>query len=166
MAWVKSYHLENPSTQAIMTKRELPATATAVTVHFWIRKEKVCLGTLLRNDSGKLAYEAEDTVLQENTWHHVALVKDDIQVHFYVDGALQESAEHERTGEFNITEPLYVGVHHFSGTWNCPFDGIIDEVAVFRSALSEDEIRRYMGGIVAAVHPLKKLTKTWGEIKE
>ena len=44
-------------------------------------------------------------------------------------------------------------------------DGIIDEVAVYRRALTEDEIKQDMKGIKTAVSPSGKLATTWASIK-
>jgi len=49
---------------------------------------------------------------------------------------------------------------------NLNLDSTIDEVAVYRKALSEEEIKRDMEGIKGfAVSPSDRLTTTWGEIK-
>lgn len=47
------------------------------------------------------------------------------------------------------------------------FDGIIDEVAIYDRALSEDELRDLAGGLLSetAVAPAGKLIKTWADIK-
>jgi hypothetical protein len=44
---------------------------------------------------------------------------------------------------------------------------MIDDVAIYNRALSEDEILEVMekGHQIIAVQPLSKLTKCWGEIK-
>ncbi|MCH8293101.1 hypothetical protein IH992_18585 [Candidatus Poribacteria bacterium] len=45
------------------------------------------------------------------------------------------------------------------------FNGAIDEVAVFRRALSLDEIKQVMNGDLLAVSPKDRLATTWGSLK-
>jgi hypothetical protein len=111
------------------------------------------------------AFDATDAVLKENKWHHVAWVKDDSELQVYVDGNLKQKVKHDRKGELTSTEPLRVGIHHYGDTWNDPFIGIIDEVAVFRSALDENDVKQLMNNILA-VQTSGKLATTWGEIKQ
>ena len=50
-------------------------------------------------------------------------------------------------------------------SWPIWFDGLIDEVAVYNRALSEDEISRNFAEKGLAVQPTDKLPQTWGAIK-
>ena len=45
-------------------------------------------------------------------------------------------------------------------------DGIIDEVAIWSRALSEDEIRTVMRSPMFPVSPKDKVTTTWGDMKQ
>ena len=49
--------------------------------------------------------------------------------------------------------------------WPIWFDGLIDEVAVYNRALSENEISRNFAENGLAVQPTDKLAHTWGELK-
>jgi hypothetical protein len=49
--------------------------------------------------------------------------------------------------------------------WPIWFDGLIDEVAVYNRALSEDEISQNFAENGLAVQPTDKLPHTWGKIK-
>jgi len=42
---------------------------------------------------------------------------------------------------------------------------VIDEVAIFNRALSEEEVQAAMGGIETAVKPEGKLAASWGSVK-
>ena len=50
-------------------------------------------------------------------------------------------------------------------SWPIWFDGLIDEVAVYNRALSEDEISQNFAENGLAVQPTDKLPQTWGAIK-
>jgi len=71
------------------------------------------------------------------------------------DAAIKEIPDTEM--DFDIGDDRGVGLNS---------DSTIDEVAVYRKALSEEEIKRDMGGIEGfAVRPSDRLTTTWGRIK-
>ena len=58
--------------------------------------------------------------------------------------------------------------YHIAGTFDGETIGVMDEVAIFDKALSEDEIRSLMTKGLASlmdVEPEGKLSLTWGEIK-
>ncbi len=136
------------------------------TATLFIRKENDFLFVEFRDSiQGMFAFDATDAVVTENTWHHVAWVKDDTELRFYVDGNLMQTEEHNRAGTVNGTQPMVIGVHHYGATWNAPFNGIIDNVAVFKAALNEDDIRSRMKNAASVEHP-GKLAATWGEIKD
>lgn len=165
MAWIKAYELEFPQFQTIISKRVPVAGDGNPTASLFIQSEKTHLFVEFRDSiQGMFAFEAEDAVLTANVWHHVAWVKDDSELRFYIDGDLKQKVDHDRVGELNTTQPLYVGVHHYGDTWNAPFIGIIDEVAVFNSSLDENDMTQFMENVLP-VQPLEKLTTTWAKIK-
>lgn len=165
MAWIKTYELESPQSQTIISKRVPVAGDGNPTATLFIRKEKTCLGVEFRDSiQGMFAFDAEDALLTKNAWHHVAWVKNDTELQFYVDGKMMQKVEHDREGEVNTTQPLYVGVHHYGTIWNAPFIGIIDEVAVFKSSLDENDMKQFMKNVLP-VQPLEKLATTWAKIK-
>ena len=59
---------------------------------------------------------------------------------------------------------------NIGGRQGSSYTGIIDEVGVFKEALSDEDLREIMeNGLektAFAVHPSEKLTTTWGKIKE
>ncbi len=77
-----------------------------------------------------------------NEWHHYAFVKDKEQKRIYLDGVLLIE-QTEGVAEFttDVTR-LYVGSASDS---NAP-DGIIDDVAIYKGALSQQEIAALAGG--------------------
>jgi hypothetical protein len=165
MAWIKTYQLEIAQYQLIMSKRVPVAGDGMETASLFIMQNADFLFVEFRdNVMGMFAVEATDAVLTENTWHHVAWVKDDAELRFYIDGELKQTAEHDRDGTVNGTQPLYIGVHRYGNTWNSPFIGAIDSVAIFRAALNESDIKSRMNNALSVEHP-GKLAFKWGEIK-
>lgn len=95
-------------------------------------------------------------------WHHVAGVYDGSKVYQYVDGILDVSFN--LSGKIgSVPEVFRIGQ---AQTGLTPMFGIIDEVAVYNRALSQDEISTDMkSGVVTAVSPLGSLATTWGAIR-
>ena len=163
MAWVKSKKFGDY--QSVITKRHIMAGDGKPTATLFIHKEGNIFIEFRDSIQGMNAFDATDAVLKLNAWHHLAWVKDDRELRVYVDGKLKQKMAHDRKGELTSTEPLRVGVHHYGNTWNAPFIGIIDEVAVFRSALNENDVRQFMESILP-VAPLGKLATAWGRMKQ
>jgi hypothetical protein len=75
-------------------------------------------------------------------------------------------------GEFQIDGKIGIGdLYEVPPGFNYKFSGIVDEVAIFKQAIADDEIRKMMndglGNVLglAAVSKAGKLTTTWGGIK-
>ena len=104
------------------------------------------------------------TVLPLNEWTHVAMVYDGAEVRVYVDGELDGSKP--QAGEVRQSDnELRIGRGEPAGY----FLGSIDEVAIFGSALTEEDIREIMDTgldmLVLSVAPVGKLPIAWSEVK-
>lgn len=91
----------------------------------------------------------QDAFITLETWHHVAGVYSGDAVTLYIDG--EEVAREEANGAV-LTAPaesrLFIGTKSDlapEGDW---WDGRIDEVAIFDRALSPEEVRGVMQGLV------------------
>ena len=103
-------------------------------------------------DQGKVAFELIDTggagpgpVLSavsviDDKWHHVAAVRDGGagQTYLYVDGRLVGSVPYVYTGGFGSDKNLNIGWLDRPGGFH--FNGIVDELALYDRALSDNEI--------------------------
>jgi hypothetical protein len=116
----------------------------------------------IRDGGGTLVDPWSQDVINDDEWHHLALVRDTDagNAYLYVDGNLDfEGAD--PTGDLSNDVPLAIGRH--TGEF---LVGIVDEVMVFRRALSEDEVIASMTPrTFMAVQSSGKLTATWGTIK-
>jgi arabinan endo-1,5-alpha-L-arabinosidase len=104
------------------------------------------------------------TVLPLNEWIHLAMVYDGAEARIYVNGELDGSKP--QSGDVTQSDnELRIGRGEPAGY----FQGTIDEVALFSSALEEADIREIMDfgldQIVLPVEPLKKIPLTWAEVK-
>ena len=121
----------------------------------------------LSSQSRKLSWfdGAERTgsyIPEEGTWVHIAAVVEDSAstVKFYVDGEYDS----EVTGNTGSArdQKLIIGTGHPGGE---RYHGIMDELAIFNVALTEDNIKSFMKGYSTAVSPSGKLATAWGKIK-
>jgi len=105
----------------------------------------------------------------QNEWCHVAGTFDGEQLKIYCNATLSNSVAFSgKIGTPATYEFAIGGLGHGPGTYN--ITGIIDEVAVFNVALTENDIENIMKkgleAIGTAVSPKEKLTTTWASIKK
>ncbi|WP_296381758.1 choice-of-anchor D domain-containing protein [Winogradskyella sp.] len=84
---------------------------------------------------------SSNTVIPDDEWHHVAAIYDGSSVYLYIDGVLDNSAN--RTAPIATNESFYIA----AAGKNTPvqhFQGNIDEVRVWDTALTEDQLRFVM----------------------
>ena len=100
--------------------------------------------------------------LKAKTWYHLAGTYDGKDLKFYVDGKLKGSeATAIRAGAGDTT----IGCHPNPANW---FEGIIDDVAVFDTALAEEDINKIVTrGLEKwlSVEPAEKFATRWAKIK-
>jgi hypothetical protein len=78
------------------------------------------------------------SIIQANTWYHVAFTADGTNLKLYINGVLENSTNQNTTPAPN-SQPLLIGARRTSMLGN-RFDGTIDEVAIYSRAKSADEI--------------------------
>ncbi|MDA7881626.1 LamG domain-containing protein [Akkermansiaceae bacterium] len=96
--------------------------------------------------------------LPSNQWHHYAMVKDGTSFRWYVDGVAQGSPE---TINYNESSPLpfLIGgddnnTNSSDGPVNEHFEGAIDDVVLYRSALTSVQVMDVMNGSYALTIPM------------
>jgi hypothetical protein len=103
-----------------------------------------------------------NSVIPKNQWVHVACTWDGTTKKLYVDGKLDGSAN--ATGEICDGERKEL---HIGKGWDPFYKGLMDNVAIFNVALTEEQIIETMAGLkAAAVAPQEKLTTTWAGLKQ
>ena len=101
----------------------------------------------------------------EKKWHHVAGSYDGKTVKIYLDGKITG----DMAGEFDFFGGNDAEVRIGCAKSRPQFtfvNGSIDEAAVWRRALSDNEIQQAMKGDFLAVSPSDKMPTTWADIKK
>ena len=129
----------------------------------WILPGVMTFGYSTPGAAQDLQVASADVV--DNQWHHVVGTFDGTKLVSYVDGVLsqqRDSAEKPAT----CNAPIKIGVQPPDA--NGPLTGAVDEFALFRRGLTEDEVLEVMDGLelrFLAVHHQGKLATRWGSIK-
>lgn len=103
--------------------------------------------------------------IQPGQWLHAAASYDSDTARIYLNGELIH--EEQRGGPMSTTDvDLRIGHREGSGHF---FSGVMDDVAIFNTALTEEEIAGAMGGlqdVLAVGKPSESLLTLWGNIKK
>ena len=92
-----------------------------------------------------------NTVVTDGKWHHVAVVKEGTTATLYLDGSPDGSGA-AYSSLYNNPNPLVIGIaKKTDGTLGTPFNGLIDEVRIYKRALSEGEIQMLYYNRIGAV---------------
>ncbi|MCX6017963.1 MAG: hypothetical protein NTZ50_05560, partial [Chloroflexi bacterium] len=118
----------------------------------------------IRTETSLRSYDTKDpnAAYAADTWTHIALVAEPNKIKFYVNGVpvslTTQSAITNFVPVLFAASPmtLYVGtsvqgISSLNPNIGPYFNGMIDELAVYRSALSVDEVRRLAQPVVAGV---------------
>ena len=96
-------------------------------------------------------------------WHHIAGTYNGRNVGIYLDGKIL--SDREDKFEFAGVNDLDLRIGCAKNRPEYTFkNGLIDEVGVWRRALTHDEINQAMRGVFA-VSPKDKVSTTWGDLK-
>jgi hypothetical protein len=119
------------------------------------------------NDAGRDTCSPDSPPVNE--WHHIAATYDGTIFKCYIDGELAEEWEYAGKMPEN-TASVTIGMRSRGGTY---FNGMIDEVAIFNQALTEEEIPGLMLGIGGfgpasqpspadgSLHPMTWVSVSW-----
>jgi len=104
--------------------------------------------------------------VSDEKWHFIAAIADadTKKISLWIDGKKNVEGPFNTTDGYGTSE----GVFHIARHFDRYTKGIIDDVALFNVALSEDDMETIMNNGVeeaAAVEPVNKYTTTWARIK-
>ena len=109
----------------------------------------------------------------DTDWHHVAALWDGKEFRIYLDAKeIGAGVTAANIGRNALTDkPLLIGIYLATGQhgqWGEFLNAIIDDVAIFNVALSDNDIKTLMNDglkTAADIEPSGKLTTTWAAIK-
>jgi len=117
------------------------------------------------NAGGRNCLNSPNNAFEPQQWHHTAATYDGKKKITYLDGKVVQD---DALGGNMVTNDDYLGIGFRQGSSHY-WKGMLDDMAVFNRALSEDEIVDIMdNGLesMMAVHPDDKLSTMWGKIKK
>ncbi len=80
------------------------------------------------------------TITTDICWHQIVLTRNGTTYSLYVDGAFVESIEFLTDISFGKNHPVYVGFSECVGRFDEYYDGRIDEIRIYDTAIDENEI--------------------------
>jgi hypothetical protein len=147
--------------QSIGDYSNLHGQANPHTYYLSIHQSKpaVWLGTA---GAGGKTWLLTENPIPLDQWSHVAAVYDfDNELRLYIDGKLDNT--HELKGAIDPSPGDHWFGNRLDGPW--PYEGRLDEFAIYSRALSEAEIRQDMEAVLS-VSQRGKLSTTWGQLKQ
>ncbi len=124
--------------------------------------------TLYLRDSASTSFRADGTSeIGDDKWHFVVgrADADAGKASIWIDGKMEAEVDFNEKDGYGTGE----GVFHIARHYDRYTEGIIDDVAIFNVALSEEDMDALMNDGVetaAAVDPVNKLATTWSRIKQ
>jgi len=104
-------------------------------------------------------------MIDDNTWHHVAITVNNPEVELFIDGA-SKGIKTLGGNLVNTDASVWIGKRK---PGNFPYTGLLDELAIFNVVLSKDDINLIMNDglvkAVLAVFPAGKLATAWAAVK-
>lgn len=95
------------------------------------------------------------TTTTVNAWHHVVVTRSAGTSLFYVDGV--QVASNANTQSFSANAPIFIGANHGGApgyVMGIPFTGLVDEVAVYGTALSAARVLAHYQAADTPVAPV------------
>jgi len=159
-AWVKY------SSATAGTNSWIVGKAGHLPAHYLFGHHETAVGARLKLDDGGTDLKLDAQFTPDDQWHHFATVrdKDAGEARVYIDGELAASGP-DGTSDTTNDAPLHIGQR---GDGTEFMNGAIDELAIWRIALTDDEIAEVMNDGLArilAVTYRGKLADAWGRIR-
>lgn len=100
---------------------------------------------LVDTNGGSSDMDSGLVIVTDGNWHHIAVLRDGNtgDSRLYVDGNEVNSTNKIHIGNFVDTGSVNIGYMNFEGSPNFHFDGELDEMAVFDSALDTAKIKQH-----------------------
>src|SRR3989339_1275349 len=118
--------------RTILSNQSTSVTGFTIAANTWSAdNRRLLLDT--DNDSTYLTASTPDNAISKGVWHHLAVVRDDVNCVFYVDGinvGYYSTNWDNVLSDFGITPTLRIGANMQSGNAQC-WVGWLDDVAIW-----------------------------------
>jgi ketosteroid isomerase-like protein len=145
-AWIK-HSAGSYVSEEVAVERKSASSSLAINLKFNYTR---AISFSVRNTASEIFVATGSTVLYDNNWHHIVGVRDAAanQLRVYVDGILESTVSAVYTAGFtSATEGISIGWRSSAGTNY--FNGTIDEVAIYNTALDAATIsKHYNNGLL------------------
>ena len=91
-----------------------------------------------KDEGGSQTNLYSTTIPSLNTWYHVCATDDGTTLRWYINGVLEDSTTNNMTSTGSSNTSFDIGRHHSNNNYR--IHGAIDDVRVYDTVLSEDEI--------------------------
>lgn len=99
------------------------------------------IATCAINDNGGTNFSSKaTTVFSSSTWYHVMCVYDDVDVRIYINGTLEGTPTASTNGLAGTSSAWCIGVESCNAGPTNYFDGLIDDVCLFKDGLTSSEV--------------------------
>ena len=158
-AWVQPFGTDALA-RGIVSKRAAWQNADVYNLFSW--NESKFWARVNAKDGQQISSKS---TLENKKWMHLAYLYDGKTKKqlLYVNGELENEVDHPEDEVGKGEKSIWIGTLNegYAQAWN----GLIDEVRIWSTILTEDEIKLSMAGELLPVEPSGKVTITWGRIK-
>jgi hypothetical protein len=153
-AWI---NVDSTSQQRIFGSWE--ATASKRLAGFGIHTDNKLLLQISSNGSAFDQLFSTSTIASADPWYHVAVTFSSGTAKFYINGASAGTDTSSINTIYNLSNDYFIG--SFISSTTIPFNGKLDELAVFNTALTELEVKKiyYATEIVSGVSKTADLSQ-------
>jgi hypothetical protein len=140
--WVRSDSATNPGASQFLVDKQVPTNNPGYRLFFNTSGRLVCD---LDDDTTSYPEDSVTTTADfyDGGWHHVVCIRDLAQdrLYLYVDGRLRaEDSDLSATGNLSNSDSLTIGARDTTNGGTDDFAGDIDEVKIYRLALTPQEV--------------------------
>jgi len=116
------------------------------------------------NSAKQTGYLVPGVTINDGNWHNAAGVYDGSEMRLYIDGVIKKNVALKKPIQLT-NHPLTIAKRTDGGNY---FNGKVDDAVIFKSALSEDKLKKVVEKGVMSAFALEfscKLAASWGAIK-
>ncbi len=141
-AWVKSDSTSNPGASQFIFDKQVATNNPGYRLYFNTSGQLVCD---IDDDTTSYPEDSATTTIDyyDNTWHNVLCVRDITadKLSLYVDGKLAaQDTDISATGSLANADSLTIGAQDTTAGGTDDLAGDLDEIKIYRSALSSDQV--------------------------